>query len=181
MNLEDLLRSRRTINSFKPEKPPEDLIRKAIDLARWAPNHHLTEPWRFYLLGTETSQAIIELNTEIISQKKGAEAAQKKLKKWSSIPGWLVVTMTKSTDPLQEQEDYAACCCAIHNLSLALWNEGVGIKWTTGDVIRDPKFYDLIWVDQELESVVGMLWYGYPEEVPASQRKPTEEIIVRLP
>ncbi len=181
MNIEDLLRTRRTINSFKPEKPHEDLIRKAIDLARWAPNHHLTEPWRFYLIGSETSQAIVELNAKIVSQKKGKEAGEKKLKKWSSIPGWLVVTMTKSDDPLQLQEDYAACSCTIHNLSLALWNEGVGIKWTTGDVIRDADFYELIWVDPDVESVVGLIWYGYPEEIPVSQRKLLEEIIVRLP
>ncbi len=181
MNIKDLLRSRRTINSFKAEKPHEDLIQKAIDLARWAPNHHLTEPWRFYLLGSETSQAIIELNAKIISQKKGREAGQKKIKQWSSIPGWLVVTMIKSDDPLQEQEDYAACSCAIQNLSLALWNEGIGIKWTSGAVIRDPEFYDLIWVDPEVESVVGLIWYGSPEEIPVSHRKPMEEIIVRLP
>ena len=181
MNIEDLLRSRRSIDSFKLEKPPENLIRKAIDLARWAPNHHLTEPWRFYLLGPETAEAIIELNTSIVSQKKGTAAAQKKQKKWSGIPGWLVVTMTKSEDPLQQQEDYAACCCAIHNLSLYLWEQGVGTKWTTGDVTRDPAFYELIWVDSEVESVVGLLWYGYPQEIPVSKRKPVEEIMVRLP
>ncbi len=181
MKTEELLRSRRTINSFKPEKPPEKLIRKAIDLARWAPNHHLTEPWRFYLLGSETSQAIIELNTEITRQKKGHTAAEKKLKKWSEIPGWLVVTVVKSDDPLQQQEDYAACCCAIHNLSLFLWDQGVGVKWTTGEVTRDPAFYDLIWADPEIETVVGLLWYGYPKEIPNSQRKPIEEIMIRLP
>jgi len=181
MKIKKLLQSRRTINSFKPEKPHEDLIRKAIELARWAPNHHLTEPWRFYLLGSETSQAIVELNSKIVSQKKGEKAGEMKREKWSAIPGWLVVTMMKSDDPLQAQEDYAACSCAIQNLALALWNEGVGIKWTSGDVIRDPEFYNIIWVDQDVESVVGLIWYGYPEEIPVSQRKSVEEIVVRLP
>ncbi len=181
MNIEDLLRSRRSINFFKPEKPAEKLILKAIDLARWAPNHHLTQPWRFYILGSETKQVVVELNAKIVSQKKGSEAGQKKRKRWSKIPGWLVVTMTKSEDPLRQQEDYAACCCAIHNLTLALWEEGIGTKWTTGDVTRDPAFYDLIWVDQDVETVVGLIWYGYPEEIPVSQRKPVEEILVRLP
>lgn len=182
MNIEDILRSRRSINSFKPERPPEDLIRKAIDVARWAPNHHLTEPWCFYLLGEETKKQVIELNAEIVSRNKGAEAGQKKLKKWSDVPGWLVVTMTKSDDPLQHQEDYAACCCAIHNLSLSLWNEGIGVKWTTGDVIREKAFYDLIWVDPDVETVVGLVWYGYPEVIPESTRcKSLDEILVRLP
>ena len=134
MNIDELLRSRRSINNFKPEKPATDLILGAIDTARWAPNHHLTEPWRFYLLGDETKQAIINLNTDTITSKKGEEAGLAKQKKWSSIPGWLVVTMNNSKDPLQQKEDYAACCCAIQNFSLSLWDKGIGIKWTTGEV-----------------------------------------------
>ena len=43
----DLVRARRTIHDFRKESAPPALVRKALDLARWAPNHHLTEPWRF--------------------------------------------------------------------------------------------------------------------------------------
>lgn len=181
MNINNLLISRRTINAFKPGKPPEELICQAIDVARWAPNHHLTEPWRFYLLGDETKLAIVELNTSIVEASKGSEIAEKKRKKWSEIPGWLVVTVRNANDPLQAQEDYAACCCAIHNFSLSLWGAGIGVKWTTGEVTRDPALYDLIWVDPKQETVVGMLWYGYPQEIPEATRKPVSEIIVRLP
>lgn len=181
MNTDELIRSRRTINDFKPEKPPEAVITKAIELARWAPNHRMTEPWRFYLIGPETAEAIVELNTEIVTQKKGAGVGQKKQKKWSEIPGWLMVTMAKSGDALQQQEDYAACSCAIQNLSLSLWEQGVGIKWTTGDVTRAPALYDLTWIDAETETIVGLLWYGYPAEIPESQRKAVDEILVRLP
>ncbi len=181
MTIEELIRTRRSINSFKSDKPADDLILKAIDQARWAPNHQLTEPWRFYLIGEETKQSIVELNAKLVGEKKGPEAGQKKRKKWSQIPGWLAVTVTKSEDPLRQQEDYAACCCAIQNLALYLWKEGIGIKWTTGDIIRDQEFYDLIWVDPAIESVVGLIWYGYPDESPVSHRKPVEEILVRLP
>ncbi len=181
MNIEKVIKSRRSINSFKSEIPPERIIQKAIKMASWAPNHRLTEPWRFYLLGEETRQAVAELNANIVKEKKGSEAAKEKLKKWSKVPGWLVVTMTNSDDQLQHQEDYAACACAIQNLSLYLWNKGIGIKWTTGDVTRDHKFYDFIWVDPDVETVVGLIWYGYPADIPNSQRKPIEEIIVRLP
>ncbi len=181
MKIEELLRSRRTINEFKPEKPPQELISKAIELACWAPNHRLTEPWRFYLLGSETAQAVAELNAEMVTEKKGKAAGQKKLDKWTEIPGWLVVTMVKPEDSLQQQEDYAACSCAIQNFSLYLWEQGVGVKWTTGEVTRTPDLYDLIWVDPSTEIVVGLLWYGYPKEVPISQRKSLDEILVRLP
>ena len=181
MDTAELIRSRRTIHTFKPEEPPRELIRRAIDLARWAPNHRLTEPWRFYLLGRETADAIARLNAEIATREWGVETGQKKLRQWLAIPGWLVVTCQNSDDPIRSREDYAACACAIQNFSLYLWSEGIGVKWTTGAVTRDPGFYDLIWVDPKVETVVGLVWYGYPAEIPETQRKAVEEILVELP
>ncbi len=177
----EVIRSRRTIHDFREEPAPVELARKALDLARWAPNHHLTEPWRFYLLGRETASAIARLNAEIVTAKSGPDAGAAKLDRWSRIPGWIVVTCANTEDPLRSREDYAACCCAIHNFSLYLWGEGVGVKWTTGAVTRDPRFYDLVWIDPEAETVVGLVWYGYPAEVPNPARRPLEEVSVSLP
>jgi nitroreductase len=178
---EQLLRSRRTIHSFELEPPPRATILRGLELARWAPNHFLTEPWHFYLLGPETAEAVACLNAELVTRKQGSVAGAAKRERWRRIPGWLAVTCENSVDSLQAKEDYAACCCAIHNFSLYLWSEGIGVKWTTGPVIREPEFYDLIWVDPEVETVVGMLWYGYPAEVPQTPRKPLSQVLVELP
>lgn len=178
----ELIRSRRTIHDFRPEpRPPRDLILRGLELARWAPNHFLTEPWHFYLLGPQTAEAIARLNAELVTRKQGPKAGQLKLERWRAIPGWLAVTCENSDDPVRAREDYAACCCAIQNFSLYLWSEGIGVKWTTGAVIRDPGFYDLIWVDPQLETVVGLVWYGYPAEVPQTARKPLGQSLVELP
>lgn len=176
-----LIRGRRTIHDFTGELPPREKILAAIDLARWAPNHHATEPWHFYLLGAETAGQIAQLNASLVEIKSGAEAARQKLERWRQVPGWLVVTCDISDDEHRAREDYAACCCAIQNLQLSLWSEGIGVKWTTGAVIRAPEFYDLIWVDPEAETVVGMLWYGYADDVPMIRRKEVNEILVSLP
>lgn len=175
------MRARRTVHEFRPQAPPPELILRAIDLARWAPNHKLTEPWHFYLLGPETAAAIADLNAELVAAKAGPQAAEDKRRRWRAVPGWLAVTCENSDDPEQAREDYAACCCAIHNFMLYLWSEGVGVKWTTGNVTRDPRFYDLIWVDPTRETLVGLLWYGYPAAIPQTARKPVESILVRLP
>jgi len=179
--ISELIASRRTIYDFKMDPVPVEKIKEAIDVARWAPNHHLTEPWHFYLLGTESIKSVIELNTQIILEKSGEEAANAKQQRWSKIPGWLVVTCDKSADKHQMQEDYAACCCAIQNMMLYLWSENIGVKWSTGKVTCDPRFYDLLWVDQNAETVVGLFWYGYAEEVPQAARKQVEQITVMLP
>jgi len=158
-----------------------ELLLRGLELARWAPNHHATEPWHFYLLGRQTAEAIARLNAELVAAERGPEAAAEKLARWQAIPGWLLLTCARSGDPLRAQEDYAACCCAAQNLQLYLWSEGVGMKWTTGSVTRDTRFFDLVWVDPAVESVVGLFWYGYASEVPRPGRKPVSEFLVSLP
>lgn len=178
--LAETMRSRRTINFFKPGLPPREALFEAIDVARWAPNHHLTEPWRFYLLSEPVKQQIVALNARMVSEAKGEAAGEAKRARWSRIPGWLVVTCARSRDAQRQREDYAACACAVHNLSLYLWTRGIGVKWTTGPVTRSEAFYDLVWVDPVVEQVVGLFWYGYPDELPVSVRKPVAEIVVEL-
>jgi len=177
----DLIRSRRTIHQFAPTVPPRATILRAIDVARWAPNHRLTEPWHFYLLGRKTAEAIAHLNAERITSERGVKAGEKKRLRWLAIPGWLVVTCRRAEDPVRAREDYAACACALQNFQLYLWSEGIGVKWTTGDVTQDPLFYPLLGIDPGQEALVGMMWYGYPAEIPTTQRKPVESIVTELP
>lgn len=178
----DVIRTRRTIHLFQTDlKPPDDEILQAIDLARWAPNHHLTEPWTFYLLGPETAEAIAHLNARHVAEKRGEQSGRAKLERWLGIPGWLVVTSRRSEDEIRDREDYAACCCAVQNLQLYLWSRGIGVKWTTGAVTRRDSFYELVGIDPNSERLVAMLWYGFPSDVPQPRRKPVKEILRRRP
>lgn len=177
----DVLRQRRTVNSFESEVPPTTIIDAAIELATWAPNHRKTEPWRFLKLGPQTAAAVTELNAGLVTTNKGAEAGDAKRKQWSRVPGWLVVTCQRSADPLLQEEDYAACCCAIQNLSLALWSAGIGSKWLTGDVTRDPEFFRLLGLDAAQVRVVGVIWYGFPQAIPQQTRTAAGEMVRVLP
>lgn len=180
-SIDAVIRGRRTIGAFRPEIPDQSIIDSAIELASWAPNHKKTEPWRVYQLGHQTATAIVELNSQLVERKKGVQEAQAKRKSWSSVPGWLVVTCIKVDDPFRHEEDYAACCCFVQNLMLSLWSNQIGSKWSTGDVTRDPQFFDLLQIDPAKARVVGLIWYGYPAVVPDQNRKPVTDFLVRLP
>ncbi len=180
--IEEVIRDRRTIHNFTTETPPFEQIEKAIELASWAPNHRHTEPWRFHHLGPETISAVVDLNSRLVTEQKGASAGSAKRERWSTIPGWLAVTSALSRNNAElQKEDYAACCCAIQNLSLYLWSVGVGVKWTTGAVTRHLDFYRLLNVDPAVRQTVGLLWYGYAANVAQQKRQPVGEILTRLP
>ena len=180
-NFGEVLRGRRTINLYLQTPVPDGLVREAIEAAIWAPNHHVTEPWRFYLLGKESIGACVDLVRDIVTATKGAKAGEFKARSWSEKPGWLVVTCQKSDDERLQQEDYAACCAATHGLMLYLWKAGVGSKWTTGDIVRDPRFYEITGIDANREFVTGLVWYGYPKVTPAQSRKDISSVLSELP
>lgn len=177
----EALRARRTINLYLQTPVPGELVRDAIEAATWAPNHHVTEPWRFYSLGNTTIGRCIDLCRAIVTAKKDAKAADFKAKSWSEKPGWLVVTCRKSDDELLQREDYAACSAAIQNFMLYLWKAGVGSKWTTGDITRDPRFLEIVGINDAEEFVVGLVWFGYPKLTPTQQRADLDTVLRELP
>ena len=179
-----LLRERRTIHLFAPHPPPRSLLLAALDAARFAPNHRLTEPWRFHLLGPETALAVARLNAELVAAKRGEQAGAAKLERWRTMPGWLVITQHVAgiDDSLRRREDYAACACTAYAAMLQLWTHGIGMKWATGPVTRHERFYELLGIDAAEEQVVGLFWYGYPAEVPpAPPRSPLADVLTECP
>ncbi len=178
---EEVLRGRRTIDQYLHTKVPERLVLEAIETAIWAPNHHVTEPWHFYLLGPKTIERCLDLNEQLVTAKRGPEVGAFKRRAWSEKPGWLVVTCRTSDDALRQQEDYGACCAAVQNFALYLWKAGVGTKWTTGDITRDARFAEILGIDFAEEFVVGLVWYGYPKLTPTQQRKGLDDVLDRLP
>lgn len=176
-----VLRGRRTVNQYIQTPVPDELVHEAIEVATWAPNHYVSEPWRFILPGEETVGRIIDLCGEMVTAAKGAELAEHKRCSWREKPGWLIVTCQRNEDALREREDYAACCAAVQNFTLYLWKAGVGSKWTTGAITRDARFFEIIGVDAAEAFVVGMLWFGYPKITPTQSRQAVDAVLTRLP
>jgi nitroreductase len=179
-SLESTILSRRTIHSFKKEKVSDDLIERAINIACWAPNHFLTEPWRYYLLSDRPKGQIIDLNYRANLSAKGARFAEVKKNRWQSVPGWLVITCKRAENGKEERENYAACCCAAQNLMLFLWAQGVGVKWTTGNIIDRKDFADIVGFTMDEETPIGMFWYGYPEIIGKQIRQPVSNVVNKV-
>ncbi len=171
------LRARRTVKLFLKRPVSRELVLEAIEAARWAPNHHVTEPWHFYLLGPEAIRDSVELTRVVITERKGAKLGEFKAQSAAAVPGWLVVTCRSSDDELMQREDYASCCCAVQNFMLYLSAAGAASKWATGPITRDERFYDLLGINSNEEFIVGLIWYGYPKVIPTQTRKDVQDIV----
>src|SRR5258706_8754349 len=70
-----LIRGRRSVDLYEPDPVPNAVILEAIDVARWAPNHRLTQPWRFYLIGPATRRRGIDLAVGLDGGQKSGRAS----------------------------------------------------------------------------------------------------------
>ena len=179
------LKSRRTIFKFKPDIVPKETLEHLFDFGIWAPNHHVTEPWKFVVLGEETKGTLAERYREIQmakapehvddeSRRKLGEAGHGK---FMSKPTIVAVACVQDGDEQRQREDYAATCCAIQNVQLAAWNEGVGVQWSTGPITMEKATYEILGIDRETEYIVGFLYMGFPQEIPGPKRKPLTEMM----
>jgi nitroreductase len=174
------IRARRNVKLFLKRPVSRKLILAAIEAARWAPNHHVTEPWHFYLLGPDSIRAGVELTRTVVKERKGNKLGDFKAASAAAVPGWLVVTCSRSADEVRQQEDYGSCCCAIQNLMLYLSAAGAASKWSTGPVTKDRRFYDLLGIDGGKELIVGLIGYGYPKVTPEQSRKDVASIVTEM-
>lgn len=165
-----LLKARRTTNFFSEQPVDHQLIKAAVEVAQWAPNHRLTEPWKFVHLGPRSRSELIDRAVQLAVDNKGEAAGEARRTRLQAVPEWLAVTSAVSEDSLLDREDYAATCCAIQNLMLFLWQAGVGCKWTTGAVTRMPETLKLLGLDPRQDRIAGLIWIGYPRQSAQSTR-----------
>mmetsp|Transcript_9858 Transcript_9858/g.16421 ORF Transcript_9858/g.16421 Transcript_9858/m.16421 type:complete len:237 (+) Transcript_9858:18-728(+) len=153
------LAQRRSVAKYdSSRKVPSSIVQSALQAAILAPNHFLTEPWRFYQCGSTTRDVLCTLNEEKRAMFEG-------------VPGWIVVTVATEYDEMglistkQGLEDHAAVACAIQNMMLSFSSDGVGSKWMTGALgIPPEKILDAVGADATSERFMGAIWFGYPEK-----------------
>ena len=185
--VQEALTSRRTVYRYKPKKVPDQILESAFEAASNAPCHKNTHPWKFYVMGEKTRESLIP-EVERLAKKKSVDGEElgagisRAIEKIISPPLLICVTSARSPqDPFREEEDYAATACAIQNMTLSLWGNGVGSQWSTGAITRSDAAYAAIGVSREKERIVGFIKAGYPERIPSITKKAVEEIRAYLP
>ena len=169
VDVDDAIRTRRTHKAYGSEPVPREALDELFELARWAPNHNLTNPWRFRVLGPESLARL--------KAQAGEEAAAK----LDRAPTLVVVSVIESGDPIQDEEDYAAASVAAYIVLLAAHARGLAGYWRTPEVLRTPGGCSAAGVP-EGERAIGLLHLGPPrQEKEPPERLPPGEFVTYLP
>jgi nitroreductase len=182
----DAIKARRSIAKFRPDPLPREVLEQMLEAAVWAPNHRLTEPWRFYVLTGEGKRRFAEIRRRFRAaafQDPQAPEAVKALDRLYqdtlATPALVVVTSHVAADEVQREEDIAATFMAAQNLMLAGVEMGAGTYLRTGPIIHDPELRDLLHLEDD-RRVLGIIYTGYPSDTPQKRRTPAAERTVWL-
>jgi nitroreductase len=166
MELEDAIRDRRTHKVYGGEPVDRATLEELFELARWAPNHNLTNPWRFRVLGPAALARLKEA--------AGPEAAGK----LDRAPTLVAVSVTQTgSDDVQDEEDLLAGAVAAYIVLLAAHGRGLAGYWRTPAVLRADAGRAALGVPAD-ERVIGLLHLGPPrQEREAPERAPTGDVV----
>jgi nitroreductase len=182
MDTHEALLTRRTIHYWQASPIPNEVVLRALAAAHMAPCHRYTWPWRFIRVGLTTRAAIFELAVELKQGDKSeiSERMHAALIRKVRNPGELiVVTLVQCEDDFMARENYAAASCAIQNIALSLHADGYGSKWSTGRLTRHEKTYQLLNTSPDQEEIIGFIWAGVPEVIPAPPERSLLEEHIR--
>ncbi|MDX6485680.1 MAG: hypothetical protein QOF43_833 [Gaiellaceae bacterium] len=158
MSFPELAGARRTHKAFGPEPVPHETLLQLLDVARLAPNHHLTQPWRFRVLGPQTLERLKECAGPAEALKLGR------------APTLVVASARLSGEVVQDEEDVCAAASAITLVLLAATERGLASYWRTPGVLRTERGRDAVGIPAG-ERVLGLLHFGTPEREPAPRER----------
>ena len=178
----EAIHNRRMNNEFTDAAPSRESLQRMLDAAVWAPNHRLTNPWRFFVLekGGQKRAEVAQLAYDNLFARSGNhENADGSRQRVLDSPGLIYVYSVPGDSEEMTQENYAAACCAVQNLLLAAVAEGLAGDWSTGNTARHPALAETLGGESDW-TMVGALFIGQPSRPSASVRAPADEVTAWL-
>jgi nitroreductase len=171
MELEKAIRTRRTHKAYGSREVSSSTLAELVELARWAPNHNLTNPWRFRVLGPRTRARLMELAE---AEKPGAAA------KLARAPTLVAVSAVQSGEPAQDRDDLLASAVAAYLVLLGAHARGLAGYWRTVALLDDPRGRAILGIGAG-EAAVGLLYLGEPVQAQRiTERAPVEDVLTHL-
>ncbi|MGH7654631.1 MAG: nitroreductase family protein [Gemmatimonadaceae bacterium] len=176
MNTSDAINARRSVKRFTDRPVSREEIEALLAGAVLAPNHRLTQPWRFYVLGPDARYAYgLALGArkakKLEDPAAGAALRETVGAEHRALPGMLAVAVVSTENAEQREEDYAAAMMAVQNIALTAVSLGLGTHIKTGAVMNDPAARAAAGLPAE-QRIVAIVNVGVPAEaLPPKKRE----------
>jgi nitroreductase len=167
VTLAELAHARRTHKAFGTDPVPRDVLLELLDVARLAPNHHLTQPWRFRVLGPRTLARLEDA------------AGPSEAAKLRRAPTLVIASAALTGELVQDEEDVCATAAAIMLVLLAATERGLASYWRTPAILRSARGRDAVGVPTG-ERVLGLLHFGAPAREPSPRDRAAVDTYVEL-
>ena len=154
MELEHAIRSRRTHKAFGSDPVAPEVLEELFELARWAPNHNLTDPWRFRVLGSRTLARLKQLAEELSPGSGG---------KLDRAPTLVVASVLRTGDEAQQADDLLASAVAAYLVLLVAHGRGLAGYWRSVPLLDSPAGREVLGLDPA-ERPIGLLHLGRPRQ-----------------
>jgi nitroreductase len=165
------IETRRSIGRVKQAPVPRELIERILESGVHAPNHKITEPWRFHVFSGKGRGELARVRAEIARLQAEAEGESEEMaagrisrerKKAFRAPVVIAVISEAGRDEVETLENYAACAAAVQNMQLTAHALGLAAMWRTGPIVYHQemrRFFGL----KENDRIVARVYLGYPD------------------
>ena len=179
MEVTRAIQSRQSVGRVKQDPVPRELVEKVLESAVHAPNHKITEPWRFHVFTGkgrgELARARAELarilaETEGEDEELAAGRISRERKKAFRAPVVITVISRGGRDEVETLENYAACAAAVQNMQLTAHALGLATIWRTGAQAFHPYMRDFFGLEDG-DKIVAYLYLGYPDMIERPRRR----------
>lgn len=171
MEMLEVIQSRRSRGKMRQDALPRELIEKVLAAGVHAPNHHDTQPWRFFVLegdarvqfGDALAEAVKRRNPDLEASKLDGLLLAERAKPMRSPVLIVVGVQSNERDVMTRREDFQAASAALQNMLLCAESLGLAAIWRTGEGVLDAGVKAHFGL-QPADEIAGVLYLGYPDE-----------------
>ncbi|MEP7134331.1 MAG: nitroreductase family protein [Chloroflexota bacterium] len=197
MDLQNFLRTRRSIRRFKPDPVSDSVIQNILTTATFAPSAHNRQPWRFCIVTdvsvkTKLADAMAseferDLETDKLPQPEIQKRTARSRERIIAAPVVIILSVDMSDmdvypDEKRNKAEYLMAVQSVANagmqMLLAAHAERLGGVWVCNPLFVQETVRTVLNLPKTWEPQ-GMFFIGYPQNIPdVRERKSIQEVAI---
>ena len=176
--LNNLICSRRSTKPrlFNGTKVDDKIIWQILENANWAPNHGLTQPWRYKVYSSSGLKKLADFQADLYQKitptdkfkPEKYERMKSNILKSSHV---IVICMERQrSGKIPEVEEIEAVACSVQNMALTAAAYNICSFWGSGGVTYTEELKKFLGLTEQ-DKCLGYLYLGYSDNPTTKSRR----------